>query len=179
MLLQGLSGTAPLSSSKHGARGDDLPMPSFQDQVSLWFGVWSMEHPELEARAREMADPRWTAGGTWGRFDERRPASANERSGWDPRPGRRRQGKSPGRLGCNHPRRVEIGSLWGSGGVLLSEGRAKPPEFRRHRNGSIGICELRASVQLALTLIAMGASLFFSLRVRHQGRLTRGPELGH
>ena len=53
------------ASAYHGAvEGDgvvrdeaDLPVPSFQSQVALWFTVWSADRPELVDRARAVADP--------------------------------------------------------------------------------------------------------------------------
>jgi hypothetical protein len=35
----------------------DLPDLRFQDQVALWLEVWTIDAPELRARARAVADP--------------------------------------------------------------------------------------------------------------------------
>ena len=35
----------------------DRPVPSFQSQVAFWLGVWSVDRPDLVARARAEADP--------------------------------------------------------------------------------------------------------------------------
>ena len=43
-------------------RTDDLRDFTFQDQVWLWFEVWTVDRPDLRARARQAADPvedRW------------------------------------------------------------------------------------------------------------------------
>ena len=50
----------PLVASVGADPGEEaeLPVPSFQSQVALWFAVWSADRPDLVARARVAADPR-------------------------------------------------------------------------------------------------------------------------
>lgn len=41
------------------ARNTDgnLPALTFQDQVALWLELWTIDAPELRARAQDVADP--------------------------------------------------------------------------------------------------------------------------
>ena len=39
------------------AHEEDLPVPSFQNQVAFWFSLLSADHPGLVEQARAVADP--------------------------------------------------------------------------------------------------------------------------